>query len=595
LVAAGIVEGYPDGEYKGQQSMTRYEMAVMVSRALDNIAAEQEAMAEGLTTGQAEDVTAIVESLMAKNSNDTLSDGQAEEVADIVDALTFELKAELKVLGADLEALGKDVDALEAKVDAMDVPEDNIEFAMDVTTVFEVAEYGATEAEQWAAYDLLQDGDAVDESIVADPDLFASEKAFYQEYDFNIAGSLGDAEFNLAVDTISNVFTEEDRSIVYENNNLYSETDSDDFLMDSALLEVNYADSYFAFGDFGDYMIEPYFNDEEDREGMEMMTSYMGNDIHAFVMGSDSDTDKTVDEADDEEYYGVTVARDMDFGTVTGKVYHARDVASLGGNSTSKNEVTNVAVQVEDVVLTDAVSMGAEVVFNDWEDETNNTDENDTLFNVNAEFAATDALTIDGMIEVVGEDYRAPYDDLEDHYDYDLFKVGMEYVLDENNTLTGAYTMVQVGDLRKSEIENGTDVEDDQSTLDLGLENVYGKFTNNVSVQYVQNEDNVEDYEETEFNVGTEYAWSETLSIGANLTYNVEEKAAGDLLDYTYLTAFADKKLAENVSWNTEAFVINGTVGAQYNTVYDGTNHDTYTLDRDGEATGLTTSLSVSF
>src|SRR6056297_100632 len=69
LVAAGIVEGYPDGEYKGSQNMTRYEMAVMVSRALDNIVAEQEAMAEdmdamgeGLTTGQAEDVTAIVKS-----------------------------------------------------------------------------------------------------------------------------------------------------------------------------------------------------------------------------------------------------------------------------------------------------------------------------------------------------------------------------------------------------------------------------------------------------------------------------------------------------------------------------------------------------
>ena len=96
LVAAGIVEGYPDGEYKGNQNLTRYEMAVMVSRALDNIVAEQEAMAEdmdamgeGLTTGQAEDVTAIVKSLMEKNTQDSLSDAQAEEVADIVDALTF--------------------------------------------------------------------------------------------------------------------------------------------------------------------------------------------------------------------------------------------------------------------------------------------------------------------------------------------------------------------------------------------------------------------------------------------------------------------------------------------------------------------------
>ncbi|MFP4197976.1 MAG: S-layer homology domain-containing protein, partial [Halanaerobium sp.] len=77
LVAAGIVEGYPDGEYKGDENMTRYEMAVMVSRALDNIADEQEALAddvdeagEGLSDGQADDVTAIVESLMEKNMPD---------------------------------------------------------------------------------------------------------------------------------------------------------------------------------------------------------------------------------------------------------------------------------------------------------------------------------------------------------------------------------------------------------------------------------------------------------------------------------------------------------------------------------------------
>ncbi|MFW5897592.1 MAG: S-layer homology domain-containing protein, partial [Halanaerobium sp.] len=145
LVAAGIVEGYPDGEYKGDENMTRYEMAVMVSRALDNIVDEQEAlsddvdeMGEGLTDGQAEDVTAIVKSLMEKNKQEELTDEQAEEVADIVDALTFELQAELKVLGADVEALGKDVDELEAKVDEMEMPEDNIEFGAEFTTTFEV-------------------------------------------------------------------------------------------------------------------------------------------------------------------------------------------------------------------------------------------------------------------------------------------------------------------------------------------------------------------------------------------------------------------------------------------------------------------------
>src|SRR6056297_2185864 len=44
LVATGIIEGYPDGTYKGQNNLTRYEVAMIISRLLDNIAEEQDAM-----------------------------------------------------------------------------------------------------------------------------------------------------------------------------------------------------------------------------------------------------------------------------------------------------------------------------------------------------------------------------------------------------------------------------------------------------------------------------------------------------------------------------------------------------------------------
>ena len=35
LAAAGIVDGYPDGTYKGSRTMTRYEMAQIVAKALE--------------------------------------------------------------------------------------------------------------------------------------------------------------------------------------------------------------------------------------------------------------------------------------------------------------------------------------------------------------------------------------------------------------------------------------------------------------------------------------------------------------------------------------------------------------------------------
>ena len=47
LAQAGIVNGYPDGTFKGQNNITRYEMAQMVAKAManqDRANAEQQAM-----------------------------------------------------------------------------------------------------------------------------------------------------------------------------------------------------------------------------------------------------------------------------------------------------------------------------------------------------------------------------------------------------------------------------------------------------------------------------------------------------------------------------------------------------------------------
>ena len=37
LAAAGIVDGYPDGTYKGDRTMTRYEMAQIIAKALAKV------------------------------------------------------------------------------------------------------------------------------------------------------------------------------------------------------------------------------------------------------------------------------------------------------------------------------------------------------------------------------------------------------------------------------------------------------------------------------------------------------------------------------------------------------------------------------
>jgi len=592
LVAAGIVEGYPDGEYKGQQSMTRYEMAVMVSRALDNIVDEMEAMGEGLTTGQAEDVTAIVKSLMAKNTNEELSDAQAEEVADIVDALTFELRSELKVLGAQVDALGKDVDELAAKVEAMDVPEDNIEFTMDVTTQAEVADYGDNTTEEASAIALLEDGDAVDEVFrPGDYDEFVAKKAFFQEWDFGVNGNLGDAEFNLAVDA-TNVFTDEKHVMDRD-----SETDTTNLKFDSALLEVAYNDMNFKMGNMDDYVAANYFLDDPDLEGVEMTTTYMGTDIKAFAFGEDitlknDGTDTLADIlANDTDYYGVTAGRDFDFARLTGKVFYATDYlpATKDANYVATNtEIFTVGVQAEDIALTEEFTMGAEVAFSDDSEA-----DSDVLARINGDFAVNEDLTFNGLIETVGEDFTAVNHDLEENYDYDMFNFGAEYGINENNTVNGALTMVQAGDRLSADQYNDND--EDKFIYELGLVNEYGKFTNNASVEFTQAEDFTKDHKATVIVLGTEYAWNETLTLGAELTNKNEEVAAGDVIEYNYLTAFANKELAENISWNNEVFYMDGTVGPEYTHTPNTGSVVTVTNGTDGTAMGMTSSLSVSF
>jgi Spy/CpxP family protein refolding chaperone len=59
LSEQGVVEGYPDGTFKGQQNMTRYEMAQIIARMLakeDQYNAEQRAMIDKLASEYADEL-----------------------------------------------------------------------------------------------------------------------------------------------------------------------------------------------------------------------------------------------------------------------------------------------------------------------------------------------------------------------------------------------------------------------------------------------------------------------------------------------------------------------------------------------------------
>ena len=122
LQAAGIVEGYPDGEFKGSQNMTRYEYALIVARMLDDLNAQLDAMdydidalyaevdelSEGLTAAQADDVAAIVQAMLEEyvpEREEGLTAEQSEQVVNLIRALTAEFNTELRMLRDDLGAM----------------------------------------------------------------------------------------------------------------------------------------------------------------------------------------------------------------------------------------------------------------------------------------------------------------------------------------------------------------------------------------------------------------------------------------------------------------------------------------------------------
>ena len=91
LAAKGLIEGYPDGTFKGDRAMTRYEMAMVVARLLARIESIQ------IPAPQAPQVT--------------------KADLDAIQRLVNEFRAELAALGVRVTALEEEVNAIKAKLD----------------------------------------------------------------------------------------------------------------------------------------------------------------------------------------------------------------------------------------------------------------------------------------------------------------------------------------------------------------------------------------------------------------------------------------------------------------------------------------------
>jgi len=103
LARKGIVLGYPDGNFLGQRSLTRYEMAAIVQRVLRYLEAEK--------AGQTKPVTPSP----TTPAQPSVSASDLETVRKLVD----EFKVELTVMGTDLKQVQEEVATLRQQMDTV--------------------------------------------------------------------------------------------------------------------------------------------------------------------------------------------------------------------------------------------------------------------------------------------------------------------------------------------------------------------------------------------------------------------------------------------------------------------------------------------
>ncbi len=145
LVRAGIIEGYPDGTFRPNRTLTRAEFAQAIARAYRNIderirtlnnRVEEIARQVGIRPGEPPQPPANVEELRRQVQELQQAVNELKQLQSAVQTLqrlgqTFQ--QELANLGVDVDTLKKDFAALQSRVEALEKKRERITMSGDVT------------------------------------------------------------------------------------------------------------------------------------------------------------------------------------------------------------------------------------------------------------------------------------------------------------------------------------------------------------------------------------------------------------------------------------------------------------------------------
>jgi predicted porin/uncharacterized protein (UPF0335 family) len=137
LVQLGIIEGYPDGTFRPNRTMTRAEFAQAIARAYRNIDERLRALDRRISEIRPQDDQQVDTSALERQINELRA--QIEELKKLNEAiqtlqrLAQTFQQELAGLGVDVDTLKRDFASLRARVEALEGKEEKFKMSGDLT------------------------------------------------------------------------------------------------------------------------------------------------------------------------------------------------------------------------------------------------------------------------------------------------------------------------------------------------------------------------------------------------------------------------------------------------------------------------------
>jgi hypothetical protein len=137
LVQLGILEGYPDGTFRPNRTMTRAEFAQAIARAYRNIDERLRALDRRISEIRPPDGQPVDTSALERQINELRAQVQElqklNEAIQTLQRLAQTFQQELAGLGVDVDTLKRDFASLRARVEALEGKEEKFKMSGDLT------------------------------------------------------------------------------------------------------------------------------------------------------------------------------------------------------------------------------------------------------------------------------------------------------------------------------------------------------------------------------------------------------------------------------------------------------------------------------